>query len=340
MKDLLGVFRGVVENNIDPEKMGRCKIRVFGVHTPHKTKINKGKDGVLIEDLPWATPANSIMGGSISGFGTWAVPVQGSHVFLFFENGHPNQPVYFASVPGKPTQESDPSMGFNDPDGVYPTKHRLDEPDVHRLVRGVSEGTIVEGKNNNLDEDVETADGDSWSEPPSFYETIYPNNVVLATHGGNIIELDSTPGSRRIHIFHSSNSYVEINNDGTMIIKNNKDKYEIVMGNNNIHIKQNKNETIDGNKTFLVSGNETSKVNGSVTRTIGVDNTDNITGNLAINVTGDCDIVVTGQCNITAATVDIDGGGGINSGVVTGQCICAFTGKPHMQSSSDVNASL
>ena len=40
-------FIGVVENRSDPEKMGRVKVRVYGIHTSNTVDIPN-------EDLPWA----------------------------------------------------------------------------------------------------------------------------------------------------------------------------------------------------------------------------------------------------------------------------------------------
>ena len=37
-QQLYGIYRGVVEDNNDPEKKGRCRVRVFGVHTKKKTQ--------------------------------------------------------------------------------------------------------------------------------------------------------------------------------------------------------------------------------------------------------------------------------------------------------------
>ncbi|MFW6377494.1 MAG: hypothetical protein ACOCZ5_02495 [bacterium] len=34
-----GIYRGVVENNKDPEQMGRCQIRIFGVHSEKLDEI-------------------------------------------------------------------------------------------------------------------------------------------------------------------------------------------------------------------------------------------------------------------------------------------------------------
>jgi len=47
---LYGIFRGVVEENNDPDKLGRCKIRVFGIHTANKT--NEEIDGIPTDHLP------------------------------------------------------------------------------------------------------------------------------------------------------------------------------------------------------------------------------------------------------------------------------------------------
>ncbi|MFW6377495.1 MAG: hypothetical protein ACOCZ5_02500 [bacterium] len=100
--------------------------------------------------------------GGVSGFGSWSVPLQGSHVFLFFENGNHLQPRYFASAPGKPTTKEhgfEGNTGFKDPDGQYPTEHRLNQPDFHKLTRNDIESTIVEAKKEHLEEDIETGDG-------------------------------------------------------------------------------------------------------------------------------------------------------------------------------------
>ena len=84
---LYGIFRGVVENNIDPKKAGRCQIRIFGVHTDNK-EVDL-LDSVPTKNLIWAQPCTPIFGG-ISGVGIYGVPCQGAHVFLFFENGNIN----------------------------------------------------------------------------------------------------------------------------------------------------------------------------------------------------------------------------------------------------------
>jgi hypothetical protein len=277
-----GIYRGVIEDRDDPEKRCRVKVRVFGIHTDD---INKNQTkGVPTDDLPWAEPCHGLFEGSISGFGSWAVPLHGSHVFLFFENGNPTQPRYFATSSGVPEEVPDKTKGFNDPDGVYPRPDRIGESDVHRLMRSenITE-TLVQTKNDNLDgkdTPIETADNlADWSEPESAYEAEYPDNIVMVTHAGITVEFDNTPNKRRVHIYHPSNSYIEINEEGRMVIRNNDDKYEIVLGDHNIHIAQDENTTIDGDRTRKVVGDESIDIDGNQKRDIIYDQDLTVGGN-------------------------------------------------------------
>lgn len=295
------IYRGVVEDNIDPLKIGRVRVRIFGLHTDIKEK--QKLEGIPTDELCWACPCMPIAEGSISGFGMWSVPLQGSHVMLFFENGNILNPMYFASVPGIPVDLPNTKKGFNDPNGVYPTSNRIGESDVHRLARGESSKTIVEFKNNNLDVGVPTALGGSFSEPSPGFNPIYPNNIVFATHGGVIIELDSTPGSTRFQIYHPSNSYIEINNDGTMVVRNEKDKYVLTIGKRNKHVGQDENNTVDGNRKdkigkkmeLEIEGDSNIEVTGNVNETFKANQNTEIVGSLNVNVTG----------NVTLATPSV-----------------------------------
>lgn len=293
-----GIFRGVVEDRNDPLKAGRCRIRVFGVHTDKKIKDEY--EGIPTDELPWAEPALGITEGSVSGFGLWSVPLQGSHVFLFFENKNIMAPRYFASIPAIPTEKPNIEEGFNDPNNEYPntessepTKpNALNEPDYHRLARGITDNTPISYREKNKDTGISKADEGSWDEPDPYYETEYPNNIVFATHSGLTIEIDSTSGNERYHIFHPSNTFIEVDNEGNVIIKNARNKYEIIGNDKNIYIKTNHNITVDGNRTDYVKDKETKKIDGDYEVTIG----------------GKCNINVTGDCNIkSSSTVTIEG---------------------------------
>lgn len=342
---LTGFFRGVVEDNVDPLKAGRVRIRIHGIHT--SSIIKSDIEGIPTDELPWSEPCMPIHEGSVSGFGSWNVPLQGSHVMIFFENSNPLQPRYFATMPAIPESKESYSNndrvtnkndGFKDPSGNYPATEKLGEPDFHRLSRGISEGTLVNTKNAERDIGVPTALGGSWNEPKSPYNAKYPHNHVIATHGGITIELDSTPGSTRLHLYHPSNSYIEIDNDGNMVVKNGGEKYEIVTEGKNIHIKQDRNTTIDGNSKKKVGGNEQIEVGGSkqieidgdkIEKVVG-DLTQDIDGSKTENIDGQLNITVSGDSTLTAPRINlvgpvfisgllsVDGDGAGEGGVITG----------------------
>ena len=116
--------------------------KIFNIHSDSKIE---NSSGIPVDQLPWVEPAYPIWGGS-SGIGFSGVPVQGSHVFVFFESGDIMQPRYFATVPGFPYtgKKTDNSVGFADPDGEYPLTKKLYSPE-HNIGQGPSDYTKTFG---------------------------------------------------------------------------------------------------------------------------------------------------------------------------------------------------
>jgi hypothetical protein len=83
--DLSYIFRGKVVSNKDPKGICRIKVRVPSVHGASE------KDGISDKGLPFAMPCS--MSASFDA-GTFIVPEVGSTVFVFFEGGEPNKPIY------------------------------------------------------------------------------------------------------------------------------------------------------------------------------------------------------------------------------------------------------
>jgi uncharacterized Zn-binding protein involved in type VI secretion len=115
-------------------------------------------------------------------------------------------------------------------------------------------------------------------EPSSAYSTVYPYNRVYQSESGHVIEFDDTPNNERIHVFHKSGTYVEINQEGRRVNKIVGDDIEVVLkdktvyiqGNAKVEIKGNVNVTVDGNYNLNVSGDV--KING---KTINLNNGSN-----------------------------------------------------------------
>ena len=73
-KRQLKMFTGKIEDNIDPDKLGRCRIRVFGIFDDKN---------ISTKDLPWAVPEQSFIGSTV---GSFVVPPIGTIVRVYFDN--------------------------------------------------------------------------------------------------------------------------------------------------------------------------------------------------------------------------------------------------------------
>ena len=72
------LYEGCVENRNDPLKLGRCQVRVVGLHTHDKNILSTA-------DLPWAYPLQPVTSAAISGLGHSPVgPVEGTWVIIMF----------------------------------------------------------------------------------------------------------------------------------------------------------------------------------------------------------------------------------------------------------------
>lgn len=132
------VFFGIVENRDDPLRLGRCKVRIFGVHSESKVDIPT-------EDLPWATPIMPLTGASVSGIGHSPTgPVESSIVALFFQDPDTKQiPVMFGTVCAVPHNKVVFSGIFDEDEEITFTK-----PDVDlSTVTTGSGGTLVSSDN-------------------------------------------------------------------------------------------------------------------------------------------------------------------------------------------------
>ena len=125
-KDGFQWFVGVVEDRMDPKRLGRLKVRCLGHHTEHKGKLPTS-------DLPWAHPMNPITSATVSGIGQTPLgAVEGTWVVGFFADGpSAQQPVIMGTLPGVPKSTSTGGKGFEDPSGNYPKY--AGESDVNRL---------------------------------------------------------------------------------------------------------------------------------------------------------------------------------------------------------------
>jgi hypothetical protein len=324
---------GVVEDRQDPEKLGRCKVRIFGYHTDDLSILPK-------DDLPWAIPITPITSASTSGVGVSPTgPVEGTWVVGWFLDGdEKQQPVMFGTLTGKPEKNptaekllaatevasgsvlttsdgtpvydgsgnsiktgsgttttdalpsndvpsvlphpsnpkqnpagplNDPTFasqqGFVDPNKLYPKVDYAGLPDTNKLAREDTSHKYFQTKKYYRKKDIPTASGGAnWSEPEPAYNAQYPNNQVIETEAGHVIELDSSPNAERIHIYHKTGAYIEIDVNGTMVKKVIGDSYEVYDQNGYVYVKGAHNLTVDGPTKILIQNNADIQVNGAL----------------------------------------------------------------------------
>jgi hypothetical protein len=246
------IYRGVVENNNDPLQSGRCQIRVFGIHSESVQLIPTAH-------LPWAEQAPPIWGGC-SGIGFNGTPVQGAHVFLFFEAGDITQPRYFAtalgfpySAGGKPASAS--SLGFTDPEGIYPLAKNVNGPDFNTgdspsdyrktfsIIGHCGHQIILDS--TELNENIRIINGKSGAS----IELDVDGNVNIHCSAGSIT--NDTAGER--FVISTKNHTVNITGDYSIVSKNSK---ENVNGSKNSTVVGALAETVIKNWNMKASGIE------------------------------------------------------------------------------------
>ncbi|SVA13747.1 uncharacterized protein METZ01_LOCUS66601 [marine metagenome] len=352
-------WQGVVEDRVDPLKLGRCRVRILGYHTNNKERIPT-------QDLPWAYPSQPITSAAMNGVGTTPMgPVEGTWVFGFFRDG-PNaqEPVITGTFGGIPEAEPNPTLGFNDPKGKYPLTTHILEPDTNRLARGSGALPVPDSEGNgpyngenspsliqkrkarqmevpvgvvghlwDYDKDKGTIkhtdntklyDVAPWNEPNPRYGGVedsnttylestkrssqYPLNHVRMSESGHVEEWDDTPTAERMHRYHSTGTFEEIQADGTKITKIVGNEYEITAGYKDVWIKGSVNITIgskgdaDVNKSdcrILYYGDLVQEVYGDYHLNVHGDMRTKISGNEAREVLADRKIVINGEDDLS-----------------------------------------
>ena len=220
MKNEFVQFFGIVEDINDPEMMGRARVRAYGYHSADKNEIPT-------EDLPWAMVAK--VGAGVSGMGiSPSGLVQGDLVYgLFMDGADCQQPLILCTLSSRPHKFAVPSRGFSDPTGEFP--RYIDEPDTNRLARNErTDETPLKARREVYGSEGVDGAHTSWRLPEAPYAAVYPNNKVIETPSGHVIEIDDTPGAERIAIQHKSGSFQEIHPDGTVVTYSEGSKYRVV----------------------------------------------------------------------------------------------------------------
>ena len=314
-------FNGVVEDRQDPQKLGRLRVRCVGIHTDNK-------DDLPTSDLPWSQLIHPITSSGISGLGhSPGFIVEGTWVFGYFRDGYAMQePMVIGTLPGKPSELSDTTKGFYDPNGVYP-KYK-DEVDTNRLavndtsqphlfleLRKLTRKTGVPTADfdavpveEHISTAIEASDSDTWNQPAIPYNATYPYNHVFESESGHVQEIDDTKDNERLFTSHRTGTSQEISPDGTQVNIIKGDHYNIVSGKRQAIIEGNADLTIGGrhkiyiNKDGATNNHYDIQVGPNASVNIQIDKGDmNVVlkdGKLNTNVAGDYNMKIGGNMNL------------------------------------------
>lgn len=124
-----GLYKGIVVDNRDPAKHGRCRVHIYNLHTDYK--------GLPITTLPWAEPL-------IPFDGSFPPPSRFARVWVLYEGGDQTTPVYFGRWYGIPTGRG--KLPFNSGVGAEQRPEAWDVCDLvpeALLLGSTSEGSAI-----------------------------------------------------------------------------------------------------------------------------------------------------------------------------------------------------
>ena len=190
------------------------------------------------------------------------------------------------------------TTGFLDPTATYPTKDYEARPDTNKLATGDVKDTIVEKKNSTRMLNAKLPLGDSWQQPESPYRSEYPFNKVTQTESGHVIEIDDTKGSERLHIYHRTGTFVEIDANGNVTKRSTGSDYEIIDRNGYVSIAGKASVSINGACNIYVGNDANIEVDGDTNIVCHNDITGQAGGNVRLSAVD--------SFNIRAANVFIE----------------------------------
>lgn len=343
MDPILGILRARVEDNRDPLRLGRVRIRIPSMHgipseelvsntqdknnlmedksvkidenstttnssTSIGVQIDKDRDSkiqqnqyITTDGLPWAYPVSLSGGGS--GHGGLIVPQVGDYVFVSFENGDRNSPIYFGGCYGIPssvkyygsvspsdhTDSSDTNNGLNYQSGIglseAPAVYDKDGNPTIQVLYSSSKGSSISINDSKGSEKLQLSDRSQQSISLVHPSDNKDNKIMISSGPTQLIQViskshDSTP---RIEL--CSGFYYDKENR-SLVTMNNSSVSMNVNDIANLHIDKS-SITLSINGTSITISDGTIQLVGDV----------EISGNLKVsgNINGDGDILAAGH---------------------------------------------
>ncbi len=309
----MNLYNAIVENDYDPEMLGRVQVRIVGKHTENRTDSTQD-DYLPVDDLPWATCLQ--LGSAISNESNlFAVPKNGTVVIVAFMDAEEQKPIILGTVPKMVGALPDFTEGFSDPNAENPTADSVGYPSISNYATSFPVPEYVINKAGDVETGV-TCIGQVWSEPTTTFGPIYPYNLVLQ-NGDQVLELDATPENERVNLQHTSGTFEETHPDGSQVRKIKGTEYVIVESGQNVLVKGGHNITVQGITGYNLES--LGNVNIESTAEVNIDSEladinltaplmINIAANGTVNITSDSviNINATGACFVTGSLISLN----------------------------------
>jgi predicted chitinase len=197
------------------------------------------------------------------------------------------------------------NTGFRDPNSKYPLQEYIGEADTNRLARGVIQGTVVTKKDATRIRSVPKAlDLGTWDQPEAPFGAKYPFNKVFETESGHIQEFDDTPGQERIHTYHRSGTFTEVDVNGTQVNYIVGDNFVLMEKNGCVHVAGECNITVDGNTNIYARTDANIQVQQNATLKVGNNLDIGVATDVTMAVGGDFRVKVAGDYSVDAANIN------------------------------------
>ena len=210
------------------------------------------------------------------------------------------------------------TTGFKDPNGKYPLRNLVNEPDTNRLARGIIQDTSIAYKDQIRTIGIPGVFGSTWEQPLAPFGGRYPYNKVYETESGHIQMFDDTSGHETVSLYHRKGTFLDIDANGTQVNKIVGDGYTIYDRNGFIYVTGKCNLSVGNSVNIMVVGDANIEVNGQVQATFHSQADLQIAKDFNVSVGGDYNIQVSGNMNTTVS-------GNVNNNI-TGNMATEVTG--------------
>ena len=184
-------------------------------------------------------------------------------------------------------------IGFCDPNGKYPLRDHMNEPDTNRMARGITNSTAIAFKDASRTTQIPRALGSgTWDQPPAPFGGVYPYAKVFESESGHVNMIDDSPGNETVSTFHRKGTYTEVDANGTQVNKIVGDNYIIMDRNGSIYVSGSTQVTFGGYANINILGVADVEINGKTTVHVNDDVEIGVAGDLTMAVGGKFDLQV------------------------------------------------